>query len=435
MSATVSPETVGLSSARLQRVSRWMATQVRDGRLPGLSVLIARRGQVALYEHVGHMDVEQGKPMADDTIVRIYSMTKPVTSVAAMMLYEAGAFQLDDPIAAFLPAFADVRVWRGGTAPVTETVAAERPITVRHLLTQTSGLTYAFMQATPVDALYRQEGICFTDAEASFGALSGSLADKVDHLATVPLLCQPGSEWNYSVATDVVGRLVEVWSGQPLDRFFQKHIFAPLGMDDTAFTVPADKLERFAACYGQRGGADLSRVHQPGTGAETGRRGRGTGLKLLDTPATSRFLQPTRLYSGGGGLTSTMADYTRFCQMLLNRGELDGQRLLGRKTVEYMTTNHLPGNRDMAAMGQPVWSETNYEGIGFGLGFAVVLDPVTAQVLGSAGEYHWGGAASTAFWIDPAEELYVILLTQLIPSSAYPLRRELRVLTYQAIVA
>jgi CubicO group peptidase (beta-lactamase class C family) len=397
------PEDVGLSSARLKRVDAWMQRLVDDGKLAGLSTLVARRGRVVHQSCCGLADQARGTAMAPDTIVRIYSMTKPLTTTAIMMLYEEGRFQLDDPITRFLPYFANMRVCVGGARGKIETVPAERDITFRDLMTHTSGLTYGFMESTLVDAQYREAGV-------NFQADEGDLSDMVKRVAALPLLAQPGAEWNYSVATDVLGHLVAVISGQSFDSFLQDRVLGPLGMIDTGFHVPADKLPRFAANY------------------VPGKEG---GLTLIDDPATSRYGAPRAICSGGGGLVSTAADYLRFCQMMLNKGVLDGTRLLGRKTVELMTSNHLRG--DMADMGQARFSESTYTGVGFGLGFSVMIDPAKAQILGTPGEYAWGGAASTAFWVDPAEEMAVILLTQLMPSSTYPIRRELRVLTYQAI--
>lgn len=422
MLETAQPESVGLSAARLDRVGAWLHWQVDSERLAGASVLIARRGRVAYFNSTGHADREAAQPFLADTVVRIYSMTKPVTSVAAMMLYEAGAFQLDDPVARYLPEFGDTRVWAGGDADVDETRPLDGSITVRHLMTHTAGLTYGFMRANPVDARYRDESIEFPG--------EGDLADLVTRLARIPLLCQPGSAWNYSVATDVLGRLVEVWSGATLEEFFRDQILRPLGMHDTGFSVAPGSERRLAALYAPLSGGDLASVGRPADPAAAARRG---GLKLQEAAAGSRFLQPATLFSGGGGLTGTAGDYARFCQMFLNGGELEGARLLSPKTVAYMRTNQLPGNRDMAAMGQPVWSETSYDGIGFGLGFAVVLDPVKAHIITSVGEHHWGGAASTFFWLDPEEALLTVFLTQLMPSSTYPIRRELRTLVYQAL--
>lgn len=404
MQVQARPEDVGLSSERLGRVGGWMQRLVDDRKLAGLTVAVLRRGQVAFHRSVGLADIARELPMAADTIVRIYSMTKPLTSAAIMMLYEEGRFQLDDPIATFLPSFAAMRVFAGGNRLKMETVPAARLITFRDLLTHISGLTYGFMDSTLVDSAYREAGVDFQLADCSLGEL-------VDRAAVLPLLAQPGAEWNYSIATDVLGHLVAVISGQPFDVFLQNRIIGPLGMADTAFHVAPDKQARFAANYA---------------------RGRDGTPKLIDDPAESPYLKPRLICSGGGGLVSTAGDYLRFCRMMLGEGELDGVRLLGRKTVALMTSNHLRG--DMADMGQPRFSESSYEGVGFGLGFSVMLDPARAQILGTPGEYAWGGAASTAFWIDPKEEMAVVLLTQMTPSSTYPIRRELRVLTYQALV-
>jgi CubicO group peptidase (beta-lactamase class C family) len=401
----VAPEQVGLSAARLARVSHWMKGWVDSGRLAGMVTCVMRKGELAFAETYGKADVERGKPMRPDTIFRIYSMTKPLTSTAIMMLYEEGRFQLDDPISKFLPAFKNMRVFVGGSRGKIESLPAERDITFRDLLTHTSGLTYGFMETNPVDALYRaKDGVDFQTAETS-------LAKVVDKLATFPLIAQPGKAWNYSVSTDVLGRLVEVISGEPFEKYLVEKVIKPLGMVDTDFYVPKEKHERFAANY------------QPSPDGK---------LQLVDDPGKSRYLAPRKVNSGGGGLVSTAGDYLRFCKFMLNKGQLDGVRLLGRKTVELMTVNHLNG--DMADMGTPRFSESTYYGIGFGLGFSVMIDPAKAHIVGTPGEYAWGGAASTAFWCDPAEDMAVVLLTQLMPSSTYPIRRELRVLTYQAIV-
>ena len=398
------PEDVGLSSERLARVNAWAQSWVDDGRLPGLTTMVARHGKIVHFNVCGMADVKRETRLAPDTIFRFYSMTKPLTSTAIMMLYEEGRFQLDDPITRFLPCFKDMRVAVGGMRGKLETVPAERDITFRDLLTHTSGLTYGFMEATPVDGQYRDRGVDFQTSDKT-------LAEVVELAADVPLIAQPGAEWNYSIATDVLGHLVAVISGKPFDQFLREQVTGPLGMVDTEFHVPADKLSRFAANY---------------TSMPDGR------LMLIDDPQKSIFGKQRQICSGGGGLVSTAGDYMRFCQMMLNKGEFGGKRLLGRKTVELMSSNHLRG--DMAEMGQPRFSESSYYGIGFGLGFSVTLDPAKAQILGSAGEYAWGGAASTAFWIDPVEDMAVIMLTQLMPSSTYPIRRELRVLTYGAVV-
>ncbi len=399
------PESVGLSASRLSRITTHFNRYVDEGRLPGYSVMIARRGEPAFFTRYGQSDVETGKPLAEDTLFRIYSMTKPITSVALMMLYERGLFQLDDPISDYLPALGDMKVYANGDTDNYTVTPAEREITIRHLLTHTSGLTYGFMDAHPVDAIYAARGIETLGADYD-------IEEFVNRLGEVPLLFSPGDRWNYSVATDVIGRLVEVLSGEPLDAFFKEHILYPLGMNETAFSVDDNELPRFAACY---------------------TRNRDS-FDLTDAPDTSSYRHKRPFLSGGGGLVSTTADYYRFCQMMLNRGELDGKRLLGRKTVECMTANHLPNGGDLTSLGQAVFSETRFDGVGFGLGFSIMLDPVQSQVLGSAGEYAWGGMASTGFWIDPAEELIGIFMTQLIPSAAYAIRRELRVLAYQSII-
>jgi len=401
----VTPEQVGLSAARLDRVRQWMHQWVDSGKLAGMVTCVMRKGELAFAEVHGKADVAHDKPMRPDTIFRIYSMTKPLTSTAIMMLYEEGRFQLDDPISKFIPAFANPRVYSGGSRGKIETVPAEREINFRDLLTHTSGLTYGFMESNPVDAAYRaKDGVDFQTADTS-------LKQVVEKLATLPLIAQPGKAWNYSVATDVLGYLVEVISGQPFEKYLKEKVIDPLGMVDTDFHVPKEKHDRFAANYSA---------------------GPGGKLELLDDPAKSRYLAPRKVNSGGGGLVSTAADYLRFCKFMLNKGELDGVRLLGRKTVELMTMNHLDG--DMADMGTPRFSESTYTGIGFGLGFSVMIDPAKAFIAGTPGEFAWGGAASTAFWIDPVEDMAVVLLTQLMPSSTYPIRRELRVLTYQAII-
>ncbi|MBD8909067.1 serine hydrolase [Methylorubrum zatmanii] len=403
MEVETNPKEVGLCPDRLERVDAWMRRYVETGRLAGLSVAVMRGGKTAFFRAHGQADLARSRPFTADTILRIYSMTKPLTSLAVLMLYEEGRFQLDDPVSRFLPEFTEMLVMTGGNRARLETEPALRAITIRDLLTHTSGLTYGFMEATLVDALYRRDEIDFQTSNLPLGEL-------VARLARQPLLAQPGTEWNYSVATDVLGHLVAVVSGQDFGEFMRARILRPLRMHDTDFFVPQEKRDRFAANYA------------------FDREGR---LRLYDDSVGSRFLTPPPLASGGGGLVSTAGDYLRFCRMILNLGELDGVRLLGRKTVELMLTNHLPG--DLAAMGQPRFAESSYAGIGFGLGVSVMLDPARAQIVGTPGEVSWGGVASTSFWIDPDEDMAVVLMTQLVPSSALPLRRELRVLTYAAL--
>jgi CubicO group peptidase (beta-lactamase class C family) len=330
-------------------------------------------------------------------------MTKPITSVAAMMLYEEGAFELTDPVSRFIPSFADQRIFTGGSAlaPLSE------PMQIWHLLSHTSGLTYASNHSHPVDALYRAAAL---DNSMPYG---GDLAAFCDRLGRLPLLFQPGTKWNYSVSTDVVGRVVEVASGMSLDEFFRTRIFEPLEMSETSFGAPASELARLAALYGVEG--------------STGRAVRD------DEHGEAARHRPTFL-SGGGGLVSSAKDYHRFTQMLLGEGQLDGVRLLSNKTVRYMTQNHLPGGIDLEEIGQTSFSETRYRGVGFGLGFSVVVNPAKSKVLSSVGEYAWGGAASTAFWVDPAEQMTVLFFTQLRPSATHPIRTQLRQLVYQALV-
>jgi CubicO group peptidase (beta-lactamase class C family) len=410
LKAEIDPAEAGFDPDRLRRLDGQLARYVDDGRLPGWLVTVSRHGRLAHVSCYGSRDTGQGLPAETDTLWRIYSMTKPVTSVAAMMLYEEGAFQLTDPVSRFIPSFAGVRVYTGGSDQRPVTVPATEPVRIWHLLTHTAGLTYGFHRTHPVDAMYRAAGF-------DVALPAPALAEACDQWAAMPLLFQPGAEWNYSVATDVLGRVVEVASGQPLDEFFAERIFGPLGMTDTGFFAPREDLPRLAALYGH---------------------GRDGTLVRLDALAENARKPPTML-SGGGGLVSTAADYHRFTQLLLPRqdspaGELDGVRLLSPRTVRYMGRNHLPGGLDLATFGRPINAEDPRRGSGFGLGFGVVIDPVRAGVVCSPGELSWGGLASTAFWIDPAEELTVSFFTQLIPSSLLPIRPQLRQLVYQALV-
>jgi len=416
----VKPEAVGISSERLERVSAWLNQQIASERLAGASVAVGRKGHLVYHQTAGLADQEGGQAFAEDTILRIFSMTKPITTVAAMMLYERGCFQLDHPVARYIPAFEQTQVWCGGAIDDVEPQATR--MTVRQLMTHTSGLTYGFMHQNVVDEAYRGRGLDQNKAM--------NLAEWVDALAEVPLIAQPGTQWNYSVSTDVLGRLVEIWSGQDLNTFFKQEIFEPLGMVDTGFAVASDQAHRLASLYRPSNGAVMG-AKSP---AASPLKDRDPGLQLLDEAHSSAYLKMPTFFSGGGGLVSTLFDYCRFCEMLLQGGSLNGVRLLSPKTVEFMRKNQLPDGADMAAMGQPVWSETNYEGIGFGVGWAVVIDPVKANIVASTGEHHWGGAASTFFWLDPEESLYVVFMTQLLPSSTYPLRRELRTQIYQALV-
>jgi CubicO group peptidase (beta-lactamase class C family) len=354
----------------------------------------------------GRRDIEAGMPVTPDTLWRIYSMTKPITSVAAMLLWEEGLFELTDEISRWLPEFADVRVYEKGSATRPYTVPAIEPIRVWHLLTHTSGLTYGFTQTSVVDALYRAAG---WDVMAPPGV---DLAAACRTWASLPLLFQPGTKWGYSCATDVLGRLVEVVSGQPLADFIQQRILTPLGMTDTRWWVGPEDQDRLAALYIPT--ADGGTVRFNAIGDEALR-------------------EPT-LYAGGAGLISTAGDYHRFTTFLLNEGTYEGRRVLGSRTVRFMTRNHLPGGADLAQLNTGGFAETILDGVGFGLGFAVVLDPVATRVPNSVGQYYWGGMASTGFFVDPAEMLTVMLFTQLMPSSTYALRPQLRQMVYSALV-
>jgi CubicO group peptidase (beta-lactamase class C family) len=416
VSATsASPESAGMSEARLQRLDEHLKRNyVDNGRFPGTHTLVYRRGKVVHSTVQGLADVERNVPVKDDTIFRIYSMSKPITSVAFMMLVEEGKVALDEPVAKYIPEWRNLGVYVGGMPTIGTqpggpprfiTKPTARPMQVVDLLRHTSGLTYGFQNRTNVDAAYRTLKIGNVD-------VSGTLQTMVEGVATVPLEFSPGEAWNYSISTDVLGYLIGKISGKPFEQFLKERVFDPLGMADTAFYVPEEKAHRFAACYS----AD----------------GKG-GKTLQDDPTKSPYLKPPSFVSGGGGLVSTTADYLKFCRMLLGRGALGNARLLSPKTLALMTANHLPGNKTLPELSRSLFSEATYDGVGFGLGFAVTMDPARTLIPGSAGEFWWGGAATTSFWIDPAEDLAVVFMTQNLPSAAYPVRRELRTLVYSAI--
>ena len=399
------PEDLGFSTDRLGRLDAVLHRYVDKGKIPGVQTLVSRRGQLVHRDCYGFRDVDADAKVEPDTLYRIYSMTKPITSVALMMLYEEGHFLMENPVSRWIPELADLRVWTGGTAEAPETKALDAPLTVHHVLTHTSGLTYGFQLAHPVDALYREQDL------GNFAQPSYDLQECMARLGRIPLQFEPGTSWNYSMSTDVCGRLVEVMSGLSLDEFFRTRIFEPLGMTDTGFAAPEQDLDRCSTLY----------AFSPGKGMVT------------MAPARSMTV-PSPMLSGGGGLVSTADDYLRFCHLLVKGGELDGVRLLSPRTLRFMTMNHLPGGQLLNEMGQTTFSEVAMAGTGFGLGFSVLVDPAASQSLGSAGQYAWGGAASTAFWIDPAEELAVVFMTQLLPSNTYPLRRHLQAGVYQALI-
>jgi CubicO group peptidase (beta-lactamase class C family) len=405
MLAPASPESAGMSKTGFDRIENHLKTRyIEAGRFPGTQLLVYRRGKVVHSAVQGFADVERKAPLKDDTIFRIYSMTKPLTSVAFMMLVEEGRVALDEPVHKYIPEWKDLGVFQAGTGPFL-TKPPSRPMQIVDLLRHTSGLTYGFQQRSNVDAAYRDKKIGEVEK-------AGTLQSMIEDLAKIPLEFSPGDAWNYSVSTDVIGYLIGKISGKPFEQFLKERILDPLGMNDTGFFVPADKAHRLAACY--------SATPQG-------------GMTLQDDPTRSSFLSPPSLISGGGGLCSTAADYLAFCRALLNGGELGGVRLIGPKTLALMTSNHIPGGRELPEMSRSAFSEAAYNGIGFGLGFSVTMNPAKTLIPGSPGEYAWGGVATTSFWIDPAEELITIFMTQVLPSSAYPIRRELRTMVYSAI--
>ncbi len=402
---TSAPADLGFDPRRLGFIDEHLKRYVDSGKMAGTLVLVARSGGIGHLSAYGLADRERNKPIARDTIFRIYSMTKPITSIALMQLYERGLFQIDDPVDKYIPAWKNQRVYVMGNGAAMVTKPVTRPMTVRDLLSHQSGLTYGFLERTNVDAMYRNNGIGQIETR-------GTLREMVEALAELPLEFSPGDAWNYSVSTDVCGYLVEVISGQRFDDYLQANIFDPLGMTDTGFHVPQEKAHRLAANYG---------VTPDG------------GIRLIDDPATSTYLTPPTFLSGGGGLASTIDDYLVFCQALVTGGEANGTRIIGRKTLELMTSNHLPDGKDLAGHAMGRWAETTFSGIGFGLGFSVTLDPAKSQISGTPGEFAWGGAASTVFWVDPIEDLICIFMTQLMPSSHYNIRRELRAIVYSAL--
>jgi CubicO group peptidase (beta-lactamase class C family) len=403
----VTPESVGMDSGRLARVSEHLgAHYVAPGKIPGSITLVARRGQACYLDIQGWRDVERRTPMTADTIVRIYSMSKPITSLAMMTLHERGLFSLGDPVHRYIPAWRNLRVWAGGSYPLFATVPPQRPMTIRDLLLHTSGLTYDFQRASNIDYAYRKLQV--GNPQPGY-----TLQDMVDQLAQLPLEFSPGERWNYSLSTDVLGYLVQEISGQSLPDYLRSAIFEPLGMADTSFDIAPANAARLASCYERNSAKEMA---------------------LNDDGQNSRFANTT-FYSGGGGLLSTVGDYYRFCQMLLGGGMLDGARIVGPRTLAFMTGNHLPGGADLSSLATGGgFSESPFDGVGFGLGFATKLDPVRNGFPGSVGSYFWGGLASTLFWVDPLEQLVVIFMTQLMPSSTFNFRGQLENIIYGAVL-
>ncbi|MFI1168745.1 serine hydrolase domain-containing protein [Streptomyces sp. NPDC020801] len=401
----VEPGEAGLDGKTLDRLDQYLTRLVDEGRLPGFLVSVARGGRIAHFTTHGRRDVAAGLPVESDTVWRIYSMTKPVTAVAALLLVQEGRLSLDDPLERHLPVFAAPRVYVSGSGDEVTTRPAAGPILIRHLLTHTAGLTFGFYHAHPVDALYRAAGL---ESSVPRGA---DLAETMDVYASLPLQFDPGTQWNYSVASNVLGRVVEVVSGQPLDVFFAERILGPLGMTDTGFRVADEQAGRLAELYGETGEGGIEPI---------------PGLPLRGRP---------RLLSGSGGLVATAHDLHRFMELLRRRGELDGTRLLAPETVDLMTRNHLPGNADLRSYGsRPAHDEPGNEGVGFGLGVSVVTDPTRTQAPAGTGTYGWSGVATTTFWIDPGRDLTCQFLTQVRPKRSLKIYPELKRLLHEAVV-
>ncbi len=410
----VDPAAAGFDEARLERVTEHLQHRYVDaGRIAGCQIAVARHGQLGYFRSFGLRDRERSLPVEEDTIWRIYSMTKPITGVALLTLYERGTFQLSDPVTRFIPQWRDLKVRERAADGAERLVGPSRPMTVRDLMMHMSGLGFGggptLQDLFSADNAERNRGF----APGRQRGPNATLESMVDRYAGYPLEFHPGRHWLYSVSTDVCGRLVEIISGQRFDDYLRETIFEPLGMADTSFAVPDHKVDRFAACY---------------------RRDLTKRLVLADDPQASGYREEPSFLSGGGGLVSTTDDYLRFCQMLLGGGELDGVRILGRKTVELMTANHLPGDGDLQSVAMPGgYGEVGFAGMGFGLTVAVAKAPSETQVIGSAGEYMWGGAASTIFWVDPAEDMTVVFMTQFLPSGTFNFRGQLKTLIYPAI--
>ncbi len=402
----IRPREQGFDPERLARIGAWLQRYIDAGNIPCGQVLISRQGEPVWFENRGYLDVEERRPLQRDSIFRIYSMTKPITVVAALTLLEEGRLGLGDPVAQYLPELSDLTAAVAGDVPDLETEAVREPLTIRNLMMHTAGFTYGvFGGNTPIAEAYRAEHLDFFPD-------SPSNAEIIARLAKVPLMHQPGARWSYGISIDVLGVVLERITGQTLGEIFQQRVFDPLGMVDSSFELPAEKASRFATLYARDPKTD--------------------GMVLSDKGSTSKYLKKVDCRSGGGGLQSTLADYWRFAEMLRCDGAYEGRRILAPKTVELMTSNHLEG--DLAAMGQKTFSETNFEGVGFGLGVWVMVNPARAGLMTSPGEFGWGGAASTVFWVDPLEEVSALFLTQLVPSDSYRLRAELRNLVYQAMI-
>ena len=393
---------LGFDKARLARLKQWMQRYTDSGRWPGGAVLVARHGELAFFDCDGYADVKAKQPWQRDLIARIYSMTKPVTAVALMMLYEEACVHLDDPVEAYLPEFKNRQLLIPGATSLDQTVPVKTTMTIHHLLTHRCGLS---LFANP-----RLLGEAYAKETLGLNLSYGGLDKMVRRIAELPLEWEPGTRWQYSAGSDVIGRIVEVVSGMTLDKYFATRIFEPLGMTDTGFSVPESAMSRFPPLYEATAG----------------------GMALHEVPEASAWRQcKVDTFCGGGGLVGTIDDYWRFAEMLRGGGELNGERLLSPRTLRLAACNHLPG--DLAALATDVWAETQFEGVGFGLLGSVVLDPAKAQISAQVGDYGWGGAAGTFFWVSPVDDVIVIVFTQLLPSSAIPVRKELRALVHGAL--
>ena len=408
----IASKEAGFDASRLERITEHLErSYIGPGKIAGCQTLVARHGRVAYFKSLGLADLERGTPVKDDTIFRLFSMTKPITSVALMQLYEQGYFQLNDRVSRVIPEWSDMGVYVSGERENIQTRPPKQPMTFAHLLSHQSGLTYgdglvavgADAPTHPADAAYAAAGVT--------RGRDDTLEEFVQRLSNVPLRFDPGEKWMYSYSTDVCGYLVESLSGLPFDKYLEQNIFQPLGMKDTAFFVPAEKAARLAAAYFRR---------------------RDKTLRAIDDPQASFYLEEPKMFAGGSGLVGTTADYLRFTEMLRRGGELDGVRILGPRTIDLMRQNHLTGGKDLSEMAIGAFAETAYEGIGFGLGFAMTLDNVEAGSI-TAGDYYWGGAASTIFWVDPVEDLVAIFMTQLVPSATFNFRGQLKSIIYSSI--
>ncbi|WP_218048684.1 serine hydrolase domain-containing protein [Curvivirga aplysinae] len=404
MQAVNDPLKLGFCPKRLQRITDWMHRYIDAGKLAGATTIVTRKGQLAYANSIGKKDIDTNQNWDFETILRFYSMTKPITSVAMMQLYEKGLFHLDDPVEQYLPELKNMNVLLPEATSLNDCIPSKNKVTIHDLFLHTAGFTYGFNNDLLSDA--------YIERKTDFDPTHGTNREVLKRVADLPLQFEPGTKWNYGINTDILGILVEVISGKTLDRYFEENIFQPLGMTDTAFDISPAKQDRLASLY-----------------VPTSEN----GLQLYENAINTEYLEGNvKCLSGGGGLLSTASDYLKFADMMRQQGKLQEGRILGPRTIDQMTTNHLPG--DLASMGQPVFSEVSFKGVGFGLGVWSMLNPNLAGLSGSIGDYGWGGAASTVFWVDPKEDMIVMFLTQLLPSSHYPLRKELRALTYQSLI-